>query len=189
MPSPPHNADMPGKPPSPQPALASASSVAPGMLGLYSDGAYRPHSARHQHDDLRHTSPRTARRQAHAPYPARRSHTPVTPSEEDIGSSDSSSNSSDYSSVVHSSDELDEDEDKPLVDGRGDSATGSASGKQGGFTFSAATWSFANPNPNAAPPPRPHHAQNPYPSDRPECRPRSHYDHPPRYYTQPPLHP
>ncbi|KAG6838565.1 hypothetical protein H0H87_002761, partial [Tephrocybe sp. NHM501043] len=124
--------------------------------------------------------------QAHAPYPAPRSHTPATPPEEDIGSSDSSSNSSDYSSEAHGSDELEEDEQKPLVDGRGDSA--SASGK-GGFTFSAATWSSANPNPNAAPPPRPHHAQNPYPSDRPERRPRSHYDHPPRYYTQPPLHP
>ncbi|KAG6823864.1 hypothetical protein H0H87_012978, partial [Tephrocybe sp. NHM501043] len=112
---PPHNPDMPGKPSPPTlhlPKPVSSTSLA--MLGPYSGGAYRLHSACHQHDDLRHTSPRTARRQAHAPYPACRSHTPATPPEEDIGSSDSSSKSSDYSSEAHGSDELDEDEDKPL---------------------------------------------------------------------------
>ncbi|KAG6842681.1 hypothetical protein H0H87_011175, partial [Tephrocybe sp. NHM501043] len=106
---------MPGKPPPPTPHLPNpVSSTSPAMLSPYSGGAYRPPSARHQHNDLCHTSPRSARRQAHAPYPARRSHTPATPPEEDIGSSDSSSNSSDYSSEAHGSDELDEDEDKPL---------------------------------------------------------------------------
>ncbi|KAG6883561.1 hypothetical protein C0993_005472 [Termitomyces sp. T159_Od127] len=90
-------------------------------------GAYPPHALPARMHDLRHT-PRHHPR--HAPYPPpalRPSHTPSV-DEEDIGSSDSSSTTSDYTSGESegSKDELDEEDE--------------ADEAPQGFGFSAATW-------------------------------------------------
>ncbi|KAG6864165.1 hypothetical protein C0991_011927, partial [Blastosporella zonata] len=166
----------------------------------YSGGA----SYHHTHPEYRHTSPRLERRHQQAPFPpnpsdSRRSHTPISPEEEDIGSSDSSSNTSDYSEDDASDQLADDDDNKPPAPGG--SATGSAKAKSGGFGFSAATWSSSDPNPNAPlPSPAPtnahaHPSQRAERKDRDRDRPRNHYEekpyHPPRYYTQnppPPTH-